>query len=68
MKAINRWVCWLRHAWWSINGGIGDGHVYLDEEVHHNKTVVIGHCEVCGKLVVSWGERIMFEHINIKQD
>jgi hypothetical protein len=58
---MNRWQCKLRRIWWWLWGGVGDGHTYLDEEVHHNKTVVLGRCTVCGKRDVMWGERADFE-------
>ncbi len=61
MKWINRWQCKLRRAWWFINGGAGDGHSYIEEEVHHNKTVIIARCYICGKRDFIWGEKHLLD-------
>ena len=60
----NRWQCWIRRVCWFLNGGVGDGHIYIEDEVHHGMTVSEGHCELCGKHNWSWGEREVYEELD----
>jgi hypothetical protein len=56
---INRWICWLKTVWRSIQVGWPlnypmCGCDFVDMEEHKNCTVTITRCEICGKKNICW--------------
>ena len=47
--------------WNILTGSELDGHKYVEKEIHHNKSVSICECEICGKRNFVWGERHILE-------
>ena len=61
MKILNRWQCWIKGLWRSIEIGWPSnyrmsGHTFVNEEEHKNCTVTISRCETCGELDISWSK------------
>ena len=56
---INKWQCWLRGIFrslqigWPLNYAMS-GHEFMDVEEHKNCTVTVSKCECCGKTDISW--------------
>lgn len=56
MKKIN---CWLKGIWRSLPQWLrGDypisGHLFVDTEEHEGCKVMVGKCEHCGKVSITW--------------
>ena len=55
----NAWQCWITGIFrslqigWPMNFPMS-GHTFVEDVIHKNCTVTIGHCEKCGKLEIDW--------------
>lgn len=57
---MNTLICFLKGIWESLlhqlDGGVYpiSGHLFVDQEYHKGCDVVIGKCETCGKIDITW--------------
>lgn len=55
VRIMNRWICWLKTIWRSLEIGYPmSGHTYQDLEYHKGCDVTVNKCEMCGDLDISW--------------
>ena len=49
---IKGWIATIRGGW-PFNFPVS-GHEWVDTEEHHNVTVTVSECELCGKVDLTW--------------